>query len=448
MQIILMKKTFVLFLFFINVIPVLGQTGFLFNKGNDKTVIPFKLINNLIFIPIKVNGIELNFLLDSGVEETILFSMEDKKEVNFFNVEKITLRGLGSEASIEGLKSTKNTLECNGLKSENHFLYIVLDQSFNLSSHIGIPVNGIIGYNFLKNNLVEINYTSKKISVYKDTEKNKKRINKKFELVPITIERSKPYIASSVVLKSIEVPVKLLVDIGNSDAIWLFEKESKGIKIPVKNFEDYLGKGFSGDVEGKRALVSKFKMSNFEFKNLIVAFPDSTSIKSVRMVKDRAGSVGSEILKRFSVIFDYPNQQVFLRKNNNFNAPFSYNKSGVELQHFGLQWVQETVRLMTVPIVKTDNAAYSYNNSENNFKYKFALKPIYIIANVRKNSPAAVSGLQKEDIIVRINGKPGYEYTLEKINALLKSEDEDWITFEIERDSQIMKFRFHLLNVL
>lgn len=448
MQTIFMKQIIILVVAFAWSLSVSGQESFVFEKGLEKVVVPFKFINNLIFIPIKVNGIELNFLLDSGVEETILFSMEDKKEVNFFNVEKITLRGLGSEASIEGLKSTKNTLECNGLKSENHFLYIVLDQSFNLSSHIGIPVNGIIGYNFLKNNLVEINYTNKKITVFKNSGKHRKRINKKFQVVPITIERSKPYIVSSVVLNSKEIPIKLLIDIGNSDAIWLFEKESKGIKIPVKNFEDYLGKGFSGDVEGKRAQVSKFKLSNFEFNNPIVAFPDSTSIKNVRMVKDRAGSVGSEILKRFAVIFDYPNQQLFLRKNNNFSAPFSYNKSGVELQHFGLQWVQETVRLETVPLVKTDNSAYGYNNPENNFKYKFALKPIYIIANVRKNSPAAISGLQKEDVIVSINGRPGYEYTLEKINALLKSEDEDWITFEIERDSQIMKFKFHLLNVL
>lgn len=104
--------------------------------------------------------------------------------------------------------------------------------------------------------------------------------------------------------------------------------------------------------------------------------------------------------------------------------------------------------MQTVPLVKTDNSTNGYKSSENNFKYKFSLKPIYIVANVRKNSPAALSGLQKEDVIVRINGKPGYEFTLERINALLKSEDEDWITFEVERKNQIMKFQFQLLNVL
>ena len=443
-----MKKTIILCFLFVYVLPVLGQEAFLFEKNVEKVVIPFKFINNLIFIPIKVNGVELNFLMDSGVEETILFSMEEKKEVTFFNVEKITLRGLGSEDSIEALKSRNNILEVNGLKSTNHLLYIVLDQSFNLSYHIGIPVNGIIGYNFLKSNLIEINYEKKRITVHKDKQKIRNKIEKRYQHVPITIERAKPYVAGSVVFNSIEIPVKLLIDIGNSDAIWLFQNDSKMIKIPEKNFEDYLGKGFSGDVMGKRALIKKFAMSKFEFYNPIIAFPDTISIRHVKMVRDRAGSVGSEILKRFSVVFDYPNKKLFLKKNKSFYSPFGYNKSGIELQHYGLQWVQETFFLETIPIIKSDNFSPKQNENGNNFKYKFELKPVYIIVNVRKNSAAALSGLQKGDILVSINKIPAYKYTLEKINSLLKSEEEGWITIEIDRDSQLMKFRFKLLNVL
>lgn len=443
-----MNKIFVLFFILISAFPVLGQEGFLFEKNVNKVIIPFQFINNLIFIPIKVNGIELNFLLDSGIEETILFSMEDKKEVSFFNVEKITLRGLGSEESIEGLKSTNNVLEINGVKSTNHVLYIVLDQSFNLSFHVGIPVNGIIGYNFFKKNLVEIDYKRKRVIVYRDNKKNRKKTEKKFHEVAITIERSKPYITSSVVMNAVDIPVKLLVDTGNSDAIWLFQNYSKSIKVPVKNFEDYLGKGFSGDVEGKRAQISKFTMSKFEFHNPIVGFPDTTSIRNVNMVTDRAGSVGSEILRRFSVVFDYPNRQLFLKKNGDFYSPFSYNKSGIEIQHYGLKWVQETVHLETVPIIKSGNLVLKEKEADNNFKYKFELKPVYIILNVRKNSPAASSGLQKGDVIVSINKIPAYKYTLQKINSILKSEEEKWITMEIEREGQILKFKFQLLNIL
>lgn len=56
--------------------------------GGKKATIPFKFINNLIFIPVQINGVDLTFLLDSGVNETILFSL-DEREVNFNDIEKI-----------------------------------------------------------------------------------------------------------------------------------------------------------------------------------------------------------------------------------------------------------------------------------------------------------------------------------------------------------------------
>lgn len=443
-----MKKAVSVFFILVCVWPIFAQDGFKFNSKEDKVSIPFKLINNLIFIPIKVNGIELNFLLDSGVEETILFSLEDdKKEIKFYDVEKIMLRGLGSKDAIEGLKSTNNVLEIKGLKSENHLLYVILDDEFNLSSHVGIPVNGIIGYHFFKNNLVEINYERRRVVIHRDNEGNKKKIEKKFKKVAIAIERSKPYIINTITIDSVSFPAKLLIDLGNSDAVWLFQNRSKVIKVPSKNFEDYLGKGFSGDIEGKRARIAKFKMSEFEFLNPLVAFPDSSSIRNVKVVPGRVGSVGGEILKRFSVIFDYTNSLLYLKKNKEYYDPFTYNRSGVEIQHYGLQWVEETVSLETVARVSTDNP-FQLKNRTNDFKYKFKLKPIYEISHIRKNSPAANNGLQKGDIIVSINKNPAYRYSLQEINSLFKSEEEKWITLEIKRNNQILEFKFQLQDVL
>lgn len=428
--------------------PVFGQDGFVFDKGVEKVTVPLVLINNLVFIPIKVNGVELNFLLDTGVEETILFSLEDNPEVTFFNTEKITLRGLGSEEAIEGLKTTNNILELDGMKSYHQLIYVILDQSFNLSSQIGIPVNGIIGYQFFKDNLVRIDYASKKVFIYKNDDANRKKLEKKFKVTPITVERFKPYLMGDVFMTENPVKVKLLIDIGNSDSVWLFQNISEKIKVPSKNFEDFLGKGFSGDVEGRRARISEFSFDNYDFKNPIVAFPDSSSIKSVRMVKDRVGSVGGEILKRFSVVFDYQNEKLYLRKNSYYEDPFSYNKSGIEIKHNGLQWVQETVKLETVPIVGAITFDSSGKNVTNDFKYKFRLKPVYEIANIRKNSPAAESGLRVGDIIIKVNKMPVYQYSLQKLNEMFKSEDDKWIYLEVERNNQIFKFAFQLHDVL
>ncbi len=442
-----MNKTAMFFLLLMYSFSIFAQDGFQFKNGVNKVSIPFQFINNLVFIPLNINGVELTFLLDSGVQQTILFSLEDKEEVSLKNIEKISLRGLGSEEAVEGLKSEGNLIEVQGMKSRSHLLYVILDQNFNMSSHVGIPVNGIIGYPFFKNNLVEINYDKKRVFFYKDNNRNRRRIDRKYGKVAISIEKGKPYVKTMLVIDSVKITGKLLVDVGNSDAIWLFENSIKNFTIPEKNYEDYLGQGFSGDVMGKRARISEFEISDFVFKNPIAAFPDSTSLRHVNMVSDRLGSVGGEILKRFSIILDYRNESLFLRRNKSFSDPFLYNRSGIEIMHSGMRWVQETLALQTVSIV-VDNMPARADKTPSDFKYKFELKPIYEIANVRKNSPAKNSGLQIGDIIKTVNGMKAYEYTLQKLNALLRSNDEKWITMEIERNTQVLKFRFQLRDIL
>jgi hypothetical protein len=443
-----MRKKCVIFLLFIAISSVFAQDGFVFGKGIDKITVPMVLINNLVFIPIKVNGIELNFLLDTGVEETILFSLEDNPDVNFYNSEKITLRGLGSDEAIEGLKTTNNILDLGSLKADRQLIYVILDQSFNLSSHIGIPVNGIIGYQFFKDNLVRVDYANKRVIVCKNNQANQKKFEKKFDKMTIIVERFKPYLNGIVGFKELKVPVKLLIDLGNSDSLWLFQNLSDQIKVPSKNFDDFLGKGFSGDIEGKRARISFFSFDKHEFKLPIAAFPDSSSIKSVRMVKNRVGSVGGEILKRFSVVFDYKNEHLYLKKNSSFREPFTYNKSGIEINQNGLKWVKETVKLETVPIIGTVAFDESGKNVTNDFKYKFELKPIYEISNIRKNSPAAKCGLQVGDVILSINKALTYRYSLQKLNEMFKSEEDKRFYLEVERNGAILKFDFQLQDIL
>lgn len=445
-KIIRMKFSYI-WLFLLSFNPLIwGQSGFEMDSGKNKVVIPFHMINNLVFIPIKVNGVELNFLLDTGVEETIMLSLEDKGKVNFYNVQKIKLRGLGSNESVEGLKSTNNVLAVDGLTDNNHDIYIVLDQSFNFSSHVGIPINGIIGYHFFKNKLVEVNYDRKKIIVYRDTEKVRAKLAKKYTEIPITIEKNKPYTVASVSVANESIPAKMLLDLGNSDAVWLFENKNLGINIPQKHFEDYLGKGFSGDINGNRARITQLKIAQYEFDDPIIAFPDSASIRSVNMVKDRVGSIGGEIFRRFSVVFDYPNNKVFLRKSSHYSNKFDYNMSGIDLQNEGMQLVKESMPLETT----LQNNTFDSNGEKvrDSFKYKFTLKPVYTISSVRKDSPADLCGLQKGDVVISINGLTAYKYSLQGINDLLKSEEGKWLYFEVDRNGQILKFRFQLKSIL
>lgn len=440
-----MRLKLLFFLFFS--VNAFSQSGFQINNLKNKVVIPFKLINNLIFIPVHVNGEELTFLLDTGVEQTILFSLDEKDEVKLFEVEKLKLQGLGSKEAIDSYKSSKNRVEIKDFVDYNHEIYIVLDQEFNFSSQVGIPVNGIIGSNFFKNHIVEINYDRKKIIVYGHNHKKiNSRLQKNFVKDSITIEDKKPYYISNIKTEQQTIPSKLLVDTGNSDAIWVFLNRTNKIKLPEKNIQDYLGRGFSGNVYGRRGRINGFEFGNKTFDFPLITFPDSTSLKSVNFVSNRIGSVGSEIISRFTVVFDYLNNAIYTRPNKQIDDPFHFNMSGIEVEHAGLEWVKETIDENNQGVkVFTTNTESSLQGS---LKVHFTLKPIFKIASVRVGSEAEKAGLKKGDRIIKINHQTSHGYTIQMINELLKSEEGKTIEIEIEREDKNYKFKFQLKKII
>jgi len=409
-------------------------------QNAQKTVIPFKLINNLIFIPININGVELTFLLDTGIAETSIFSLENK-ELKLANLEKIRLSGLGGNASIDAFRSDNNIARI-GKDYVNYTstLYIITDQDFNISSHIGIPVNGIIGYHFFKDHPVIIDYASKKITIYNDENLFKRKV-KKFDVLDITVEKNKPYIVADVEMTNEKKDSKLLIDLGNSDAIWLFPTLIKNFVYNRPNIDDFLGRGFNGDIYGKRSRIHNFYLGDFKFEKPLTAMPDEYSIQHVNMVENRKGSIGGDIMRRFTVAFDYTNQKLYLRKNKNFNDSFHFNMSGLDFRQDGLEWSKDIVSL---PTKNRDNSNGGVEVINNNLQYNFVLKPIFAIAGVRKDSPAYKAGLKKDDKLISINGKKTVDMTMEKIMEMMKSEEGKTINMQIERNNKEMNLSFDL----
>ena len=436
-----------LFFFLFFSICSFSQSEFQISNPKNKVIIPFKFINNLIFIPVSINGEELTFLLDTGVEQTILFSLDDKDEVKLFEIEKLKLRGLGSKEAIDSYKSSKNKVEIKDFIDFNHEIYIILDQEFNFSSQVGIPVNGILGYNFFKKHLVKIDYDRRNIVVYQQNHKIKKNLQKRFKKNTITIEEKKPYCISTIRSNDKSIPSKLLIDTGNSDAVWVFANKTNKITLPKENIDDYLGRGFSGNVYGKRARIRSFEFGGKTFDFPLITYPDSTSIKSVNFVPNRIGSVGSAILSRFTIVLDYLNGVIYTKPNSNLKLPFQFNMSGIEVEHAGLEWVKQTIgdNQNQGIIIYTDA---SDQNLQNSLKIRFTLKPVFKIASVRVNSEAEKTGLKVGDRILEINNHSGHGFTIEMINALLKSEDGKTIEMKIERDNKTHKYKFQLKKII
>lgn len=433
-----MKLTCFFWIFFFGIF-INAQNSFELRDAK-KIVIPFKFINNLIFIPININGAELTFLLDTGVAETSIFSLENK-ELKLVNIEKIKFSGLGGDRSIDGFRSENNIGKIGkNFVNDSMTVFIIMDQDFNISSHVGIPVNGIIGYHFFKNHPVIIDYVSKKLTIYKDEEQFRKKI-KNFSELDISIEKNKPYIFADVEMTKERKSSKLLIDLGNSDPIWLFPKLIKDFVYNRPNIDDFLGRGFNGDIYGKRSRIHNFYLGDFKFEKPLTAMPDEYSIQHVNLVENRKGSVGGDIMRRFTVGFDYPREKIYLKKNRNFDDPFHFNMSGLDFRQDGMEWTKDIVNL---PTKSQNNLSGGTEVFSSSLQYNFTLKPIFSIAGVRKDSPGAKAGLQKDDRLISINGKKTADMTLQKILELMKSEEGRTIEMLIERKSKEMLLRFAL----
>ncbi|NOY37765.1 MAG: PDZ domain-containing protein [Chlorobi bacterium] len=368
------------------------------NKEDKKVSFRFKFVNNLIIIPVIVNDSDtLHFILDSGINTSIIteLSLGDSLSLNY--VRQIKLHGLGSGESIDALVSSGNVFSIPGIQGTNQSLYIMLQNIFNLSSILGMRVHGLTGYNLFSNFIVEINYVRQVITLHNPDYYVYKH-NRNARTLPLIINNSKPFIYGDIRYQGGDFfPVKLMIDTGASHALWLLKGTDGRIKLPEKNIDTFLGTGLNGKISGKLARIVSFRLGSFTFENPLVAFPDTFSIRYTGALGNRNGSLGAEILRRFDVIMDYPNHLITLKPNRYYNEPFRLNRSGIEI-------------IAPIP----------------GFHY-------YTISDVRKGSPAGKAGLKKGDTLESINYRNVKHMDIDEIYRVLQEKPGKVIKMVVRR---------------
>jgi len=386
------------------------QTGFVFDNPKKKSItINFKTSSNLIIIPVAINNSDtLNFILDTGVRYPIITELPFVNKLNLNFLQPISVKGLGEGEQLTAYRSGNNTINIEGLVAYDQEIQMVINENFQISHILGIPVHGLIGFNLFKDYVVKIDYSEHKLTLIKPEFYTYKERDRDIVL-PLSFELNKPFVKTSIVTdKNEEVPVKLLVDTGASDAIWLSTNSDSRISLPENRIETFLGRGLSGDLYGKKGRIGAIWVGPLVLYEPIVAFPDNELVDQLIGKNDRNGTLGAEILRRFYVTMDYPNKRIILRPNADLKDDFNYNMSGLEV---------------TNPLPGI---------------------PIFLISDIRKNSPAYYAGVQENDQIISLNNTPHKTLTLNDINLLFQSQEDKRIKMTILRDGQQIKTEFFL----
>lgn len=443
-----MKSRILFLLLVLLVSGVRAQVGFQLPEHRKKIVLPFTFVQNLIIIPVVLNGTPLNFMLDTGVEHTLLFSLEDTDQVQLNQMEAVKVRGLGNLDAIDAYSSENNRLEIGSMIDRAHKLYLILDEKVNISTSVGMPINGIIGYHFFKSYSVRIDYVKQKIILSREVNRLMKR-REPFAAIPLTFIQNKPYLHATTALGSKVTSAFYLLDTGNTDVAWLFPNALSAFSFQPDPFvDDYLGRGLSGDIYGQRGRIDSIALGPFSVKRPLVAFPKGDFIQHLLQINGRNGSLGNELLKRFHLVWDYPNQKIYVYPNALIKDPFVYNMSGIEIVHDGLEWVTETKDLTTQPQYAKKVFSNSGQRISDQVKVLFVLRPTYVVELVRANSPGEKAGLRKGDQLYKVNGYLCTSLTLDEINGFLKKRDGKTIEIEYIRNGKMVTTSLILKDLL
>ena len=370
----------------------------------------FKLINNLIIIPVQINGSDtLHFILDTGINTSIICSLATGEKLELKYAREIQLQGLGSGTPLQAIHSFGNEINISGLNGINQDFFVLLENIFMLSEKLGYQIDGILSYSVFYPFITKIDYDREEIIVYNPTYYRYTKNTRSNITIPLIVSGNKQFIFVKLQLPDGRIiPLKVMLDSGASNALWLDRNTIKDYQMPEGAKKTFLGSGLSGDVIGYLLKFDKVSIDRFNFEDVLVSFPDSISKEIASSADKRNGSIGTEIMRRFNLIIDYPNEYITLSKNGNYKEPFSYNKCGIELMcpYPGVNFFQ--------------------------------------VFQVYEDSPAEKAGIHKDDLIYSINGTRAEDLSLNEIYKFFQDRTGKKIRITVDRARLRLKFEFKL----
>lgn len=354
------------------------ETNTVFPENSDSVTVPIEVEDNLIYIRCDLNGRgEKTYVFDTGAT----FNLLDKSFAVSIGIDT-TDRKKSESTGAEYIYSECNTIEAGSLIFNNQ-PFRIMDIS-QLMMFMGRDVAGILGYDFIKEAVIKIDYENRKMTFYKAEtykyegkgEKIEMEIVSKWPLIPVTLEQK----------GCREVKGRIIFDTGSMTSLSLMSGELAK-ETRVLGFSMGIGGAGAG---GRIGRLSKVAFGKTEYKNPIAAFPgvgadmNDADALTKKIYETGLGIAGGELLKRYTLIFDYSRSILIMEKNSLSKERMNSDMSGLTIIALGAPY--------------------------NKFQ---------IIA-VDEKTPGEEAGLKPGDILEKIDGKDCAEMSLSRIRDMFR----------------------------
>jgi hypothetical protein len=361
---------------------LLKQNGSDVIMATPSVRLPFTLEANHIILQVQVNGHPpIGFLVDTG---------DGHESLNAPRAAAFGLTGYGSTASYGGGNLAQFSLASGatftfpGMELHNQHVD-QLDES-GLEKALGIPLGGLLGYDFLSRFIVEIDYEAKIMTLHKPSAWP---YTGHGIAVPITFDNGIPFFEARIsVPTEPSIPAHMVMDFGAADTMTFtspFVREHHLLELAGTDTRTLKAAGLENQFfaqTNKRGHIDTFRLGGLVAHNIPVSLSANTS--GAYSDDTFAGTVGEGIYTRYHVFLDYPHHRAIFEPTAAASAPFPERKT------YGLSLIANSDDLHT-----------------------------FLVTGIRAGSPAEKDGFLKDDIISGLDDKPATNFTLAQLRDVL-----------------------------
>ncbi len=279
----------------------------------------FQLADSLIYMQASLNGSQpLWMMLDTGSSVTVFDEPVSKTlGIRFLGEGNAYGPGQGSDQKLAF--ASHATISFAGAELGDQTVAALPLEWF--SREVGRSTDGFLGSNVFRNYVVEIDYANQVLHLHDPTTYSYSGSGQRLPLQ--FIWDNIPSVRAQVVAQDgTEVSGVFLIDSGATSALWLtkaFSNAHPGFLSAKDTIEVPNVVAVGGELSARVGWVPAIRLGGFVVSMPFTQFSKNTS--GILATPDLAGIIGAQMLRRFTVIFDYAHREMILEPNEHFGDP-------------------------------------------------------------------------------------------------------------------------------